>query len=404
MQKFTMMNGCNSCDLAPPDRLQYPDQASELNSRYVQMEDAVRDAGVKIFYATGQWGSSQEASNQQRANSWRVADDTRDNWNSFIRTLNGLVPFAHKTGPGSFNDLGFLQLGENKIYSPEKLTQIAFWAATKSPLIFSTDLSKLDQYSVDILTRPGLIAVNQDPLGKGITLRRRYSGDKDIWSGPLSDKSTVVVIINWEDNTALKVLDFADLGFTSAHVYNLWNGRDLGAFDKSFNMTVGGHGSLFLKLTDTKPAPKRVFKRFPAEMADVMGSARLRDVTPQLKAVSRISPNSGGGVRWNNIPGSQAANGDTLVSFDFINAQLAPGDEDHSKLNFKRTVITVNDKDKVYVDFPISGLLWEDVYEGFLVSLPLMPGESNKILIEGVDEWAPDFVCLSVEQDSSQAS
>jgi len=41
------------CDLAPPDRLQYPDQASELNSRYVQMEDAVRDAGAKIFYATG---------------------------------------------------------------------------------------------------------------------------------------------------------------------------------------------------------------------------------------------------------------------------------------------------------------------------------------------------------------
>ncbi|KNZ45159.1 hypothetical protein VP01_842g3 [Puccinia sorghi] len=436
------------CDLTSPDRLQYPDQASELNcdaeqSRYVQMEDAVKAAGVQIFYATGQWGESRETSNQKRANSWKVADDTRDNWNSFIRTLNGLVPFAHKTCAGSFNDLGLLQLGENKIYSPEKLTQFAFWSAAKyaiSPLILSTDLSKLDQYSVDMLQRPGPLAVNglisklplvpfpiqQDALGKAITLRRRYSGDKDIWSGPLSDGSTVagelqlslsdygsnflfrikiIMIINWEDNTAQKAINLVDLGFASAHLYDVWTGRDLGAFN-----------SRYKKLTETKPAAKRVFKRFPADMADTMGDARMREVTPGVKAVSQISPNGGGGVRWSNIPGSQTP-GDTLVSFDFINAQLATGDEDDSKLNFKHTVITVNDKDKVYVDFPISGLLWEQVYEGFLVSLPLLvrvtttfilytvgPGEYNTILIEGVDEWAPDFVCLSVAQDPSQAS
>ena len=46
------------------------------------------------------------------------------------------------------------------------------------------------------------------------------------------------VIINWQDDTALKVLDFADLGFTSAHVYNLWNGRDLGTFDKRYKKVL----------------------------------------------------------------------------------------------------------------------------------------------------------------------
>jgi hypothetical protein len=180
----------------------------------------------------------------------------------------------------------------------------------------------------------------------------------------------------------------------------------------SYSSHIGGHGCLFLKLTETKPAPKINYKRFPAETADLMGSARLKDVTPKIKAVSRISPNGGGGVRW-TIPGIQTK-GDFRVTFDYINAQLATGDEDDSKLNFKRTVITVNDDQKVIVDFPISGLvsilnfrydnprffstliicftfglnnfqlsmyqLWEEVYEGFLVSLPLIVSAERKLI------------------------
>ncbi|KNF03917.1 hypothetical protein PSTG_03004 [Puccinia striiformis f. sp. tritici PST-78] len=407
------------CGTAWPSRLQSPDRAAQLNNRYIAMEDAIRDSGAKIFYSTGQWGTAPDSTNQLRANSWTVAAETRDNWYSFIKTLNELVPVASKTRLGSFADLGFLQLGDNKLTGTEKLTQFAFWAAAKSPLIFSTDLWKLDQFSIDMLKNPGPIAVNQDDLGKSITFKRRYSLDKDIWSGPLSDGSTVAVIINWDDNTSQKVIDLADLGFSSAHLYDVWTGKDLHMVKGTYTTTVGGHGALFLKLTETTPAPKPKFKRFPAEMADAMGTARLKDVTPKLKAMSRIAPDGKGGVRWSNIPGGQTE-GDVLVSIDYINAYLPDntkyyfkpswgfdanlGTRDDPNLAFRRTVITVNDTKKVIVDFPISGLLWEDVHEGFLVSLPLLPGDSNKILIEGVGDWAPDFVSLSVEQKPEQAS
>ncbi|POW23475.1 hypothetical protein PSHT_00019 [Puccinia striiformis] len=440
------------CGVAYPEVLQYPDQATPLNNRYIAMEDAIRDSGAKVFYSTGQWGTAPDSKNQLRANSWKIADDTRDNWYSFIKTLNELVPVASKTRLGSFADLGFLQLGDNKLTGTEKLTQFAFWAAAKSPLIFSTDLWKLDQFSIDMLKNPGPIAVNQDDLGKSITFKRRYSLDKDIWSGPLSDGSTVAgknhvffeldlgklssddlqrslisfdgylclipVIINWEDNTSQKVINLADLGFASAHLYEVWTGRDLGPVKGTYTTTVGGHGALFLKLTETTPAPKPKFKRFPAEMADAMGTARLKEVTPKLKAMSQIGPDGKGGVRWSNIPGGQTE-GDVLVSIDYINAYLpdntkyyykpsweivSVGTHEDPNLAFRRTVITVNDTKKVIVDFPISGLLWEDVHEGFLVSLPLLPGDSNKILIEGVGDWAPDFVSLSVEQKPEQAS
>jgi hypothetical protein len=62
-------------------------------------------------------------------------------------------------------------------------------------------------------------------------------------------------------------------------------------------------------------------------------------------------------VRWKNIPG--AKNGNTLVSFDYINAQLSTGNMDDSLLNFKHTAIIINDNfdHPVYVDFPITGLV-----------------------------------------------
>ncbi|KAA1118117.1 hypothetical protein PGT21_031866 [Puccinia graminis f. sp. tritici] len=385
------------CDWVFPDVLQYSNLASIVNSRYVEMEGAIKNTALqsKMFYATGQWGASPSAY-QTTANSWRVADDTLDNWNSFIRTLNAVFPYTLDT-KGPYNDLGFLQLGENKLTMAEKITQFSFWAAAKSPLIFSTDISRLRQEEIALLTNPRAIAINQDDLGQSITLKHRYSGDMDIWSGPLSDGSTVAVIINWSDDDPQKTIQLADLGFSSAHMYEVLTGNDLGFFKDSYSTTIEKHGSLFLKLTETKPAPQRNFKRFPVEMAEITGSAVMKDTSRGIKVAANLKPDGKTGVRWKNIPG--AKNGNTLVSFDYINAQLSAGNMDNSKLNFKHTAIIINDDfdHPLFVDFPITGLTWENMAEGFLVSLPLHPGE-NTILVRGEGEWAPDFHCLSVEQ------
>ncbi|KAI9625726.1 hypothetical protein KEM48_010679 [Puccinia striiformis f. sp. tritici PST-130] len=302
------------CGTAWPSRLQSPDRAAQLNNRYIAMEDAIRDSGAKIFYSTGQWGTAPDSTNQLRANSWTVAAETRDNWYSFIKTLNELVPVASKTRLGSFADLGFLQLGDNKLTGTEKLTQFAFWAAAKSPLIFSTDLWKLDQFSIDMLKNPGPIAVNQDDLGKSITFKRRYSLDKDIWSGPLSDGSTVAgknhVSSNWILANYLQMISTI-ANFIDAHLYEYGLGglrlkeREFPWCDRLFkyiaeilrthtyNLKLYYYcwraWGLFLKLTEPRQ-PQTKFKRFPAEMADAMGTARLKDVTPKLKAMSQIGP------------------------------------------------------------------------------------------------------------------
>ncbi|OAV97762.1 hypothetical protein PTTG_01087 [Puccinia triticina 1-1 BBBD Race 1] len=385
------------CDWGFPQVLQ-SDMAVELNSRYVQMESAISNRGYqnKMFYATGQWGASPSAVNT-KANSWRIADDTLDSWNSFIRTLNTLYPYSI-ANRGPYNDLGFLQLGENRLTMAEKRTQFCFWAAAKSPLIFSTDVSRLHPDEIGLLTNPRAIAVNQDALGQSITLKHRYP-DMDIWSGPLSDGSTVAVIINWSDDSSQKNINLEDLGFSSAHVYEVLSGKDLGVVSTTYVSTIEKHGSLFLKFTKTKPARQRTFQRFPVEVAEITGSAILKLTSQGVKVAGNLKADGETGVRWKNIPGSR--NGNTVVSFDYVNADLAIGNMDDTKLNFKRTAIIINESTKYDVDFPITGLTWDNMIQGFLVSLPLKPGY-NTIRIQAEGDWAPDFHCLSVEQRAQQ--
>ncbi|KAA1132932.1 hypothetical protein PGTUg99_000021, partial [Puccinia graminis f. sp. tritici] len=52
------------CDWASAGRLQNIDQATELNGRYIEMENIISRHAFqnKMFYATGQWGASPQAS------------------------------------------------------------------------------------------------------------------------------------------------------------------------------------------------------------------------------------------------------------------------------------------------------------------------------------------------------
>ncbi|OAV97765.1 hypothetical protein PTTG_01085 [Puccinia triticina 1-1 BBBD Race 1] len=388
------------CELVRPDIIQTPDKAMEVNSRYVQMDGAIinRDLQNKILYASGQWGATPEMDNS-RAYSWRIADDTIDSWPSIIRTMNALVPYSI-ANRRPLNDLGFLQFGPNRLTPAEKKTQFAFWAAAKSPLIFSADIATLTEDEINLMTNPKAIAINQDDLGTSITLTRRYPADMDMWSGPLSDGSTVAVIVNWSDDSAQKTIQLDDLGFSSANVEDILNQKNVGPVTKSLITTIEKHGCLFIKLTDTKPAPKKTFTEFPIEVADITGVAQLKLNNRGVKVAVNLKADGVTGLRWSKIIGSK--NGFTLVRLHYTNAELSPGNMDDSKLNFKHTAIVINDKFTYYADLPITGLTWDDMIEGFPIVLPLEPGVENTIFIRGEnDQFAPDIHRLSVENTGS---
>lgn len=106
-----------------------------------------------------------------------------------------------------------MEVGNVGLTQVEQQTHFAFWAAAKSPLIISTDLTEISDEALDILTNKRVIALNvstskalfnvflscseyylsyqQDSLGQSISFKRRYTNEYDVWAGSLADGSIV---------------------------------------------------------------------------------------------------------------------------------------------------------------------------------------------------------------------
>ncbi|KAJ7643727.1 glycoside hydrolase superfamily [Roridomyces roridus] len=178
-----------------------------------------------ILFSACEWGVQDPARwpASTVANSWRIANDIGPpaSWDNLFRIINQLVPITQFAGPGGFNDLDLLEVGNTGLTAAEQQTHSAFWAAAKSPLFISTDLTDPSAQTLSILQNQRIIAVNQDSLEKSIAFKRRYTNDNDVWAGPLSDGSTVVVVINWQNSTRNLTLALADVGFSSATATDL---------------------------------------------------------------------------------------------------------------------------------------------------------------------------------------
>jgi len=100
-----------------------------------------------------------------------------------------------------------------------------------APLFYSGDMSRLDEFTINVLCNPEVIAVDQDPLGiQGKPIST--STTLEVWSKKLSGTDTyAVVLFNRTTASADITVTWTSLGLTasSATVRDLWSHTDLGS-------------------------------------------------------------------------------------------------------------------------------------------------------------------------------
>jgi alpha-galactosidase len=197
--------------------------------------------------------------------SWRTAGDLggsfegigtalfRDGFDVF--TDNDLQRYG---GPGGWNDpdyilIGFLSNWEGQtVATPltpdEQYTQVSLWSLQAAPLIFSGDITRLDDFTLSLLTNDEVIEVDQDPLGKP-GHRVTKIDDLEVWMKPMEDGSIAVGLFNrGEKETKMSVL-WHNLGITGRQkVRDLWRQKDIGNFTKKFSARVTRHGVVMVRL------------------------------------------------------------------------------------------------------------------------------------------------------------
>jgi alpha-galactosidase len=161
-------------------------------------------------------------------------------------------------GPGGWNDPDYLLLGylsnwkgktvPTPLTPNEQYTQVSLWSIVAAPLIFSGDITRLDDFTLSLLTNDEVIEVDQDPLGKP-GYRVAKDGNMEVWVRNLEDGSHAVGLFNRSENETNVTACWTDLGISGKQkVRDLWRQKDIGEFKDKFTASVPGHGVVMIKL------------------------------------------------------------------------------------------------------------------------------------------------------------
>jgi len=223
-----------------------------------EMHDALREHKRDVLYSMSNSGPYGDAMMfVQFANIWRTTGDIRDNWGSVERLGFSQTKWAPFVGPGHFADpdmlvVGYVGWGPNLRFTgltpDEQYTHISLWSLLCSPLLLGCDLSRLDEFTLSLLTNDEVIEVNQDPLGKmamPIIDRDGYV----VYQKPLEDGSVAVGIFNRNHVEIEVTVTIQNLALRGKQtIRDLWRQQDIAETDGEFKTKVKPHGVVFVKV------------------------------------------------------------------------------------------------------------------------------------------------------------
>jgi alpha-galactosidase len=164
-------------------------------------------------------------------------------------------------GPGHWNDPDMLVVGyvgwsakvrPTKLTPNEQYTHISLWCLLCSPLLIGCDMTKLDDFTLNLLTNDEVIEVNQDPLGRQAA-RVTKNGSVEVWAKDMENGSKVAGLFNLGEEQIAASVNWADLGLSSKQVVrDLWRQKNLGTFSGQFQAVIPRHGVVLVKLTPSK--------------------------------------------------------------------------------------------------------------------------------------------------------
>lgn len=224
-----------------------------MQAAYEKMHQALIETGRPIVFSMCQYGYAKvwEWGPKVGGNLWRTSGDINDNYNRVAENGFGEAGLAPYVGPGHWNDPDFLEVGNGKMTADESRTNFSLWAILAAPLIAGNDLANMTPETKAILLNKEVIAVDQDPLGKGGD-RAYQTGPLEVWTKPLSGGDLAVGLFNRLGSPTEMTLRLSAVGWqTPAEARDLWAHRNIGIIHDHYTVMVPGHGVVMLRLSRT---------------------------------------------------------------------------------------------------------------------------------------------------------
>jgi len=232
---------------------------AELQKPYIVMHDALARVDRDIVYALCQYGYGDvwKWGAEVGGHLWRSSGDLLDQWANLESVGFRQAGRERWTRPGEWNDTDMLVVGTlgwgpnlrpSRLTPNEQLLHMSLWALQAAPLFIGADLSKLDAFTLSLLSNDEVIAVDQDPLGHAAG-RIWSDARREIWARPLADGTMAVGLFNRGLQPAQVTVEWAQLGLQGRQpVRDLWQRKDLEVAQDKFTATVPRHGAVLLKI------------------------------------------------------------------------------------------------------------------------------------------------------------
>lgn len=235
----------------------------ELKKPYLKMSALLRQQDRDIVLNLCQYGMGEvwKWGQEVGGHCWRTAGDLGFELTGYYHVARRNADFYPYAGPGSWNDPDYLLVGyvgkaagmgepaPCPLTPNEQYSYMSLWCLMAAPLFFSGDMTRLDEFTLNVLCNPEVIDINQDPLG---VQGRPVAEDPEsaVWRKELEDGSFAVGLFNLSEVAHEVVCRWEDVGLTGKrHARDLWRHEDLGVFEDVIRRELPRHGVLLLRLT-----------------------------------------------------------------------------------------------------------------------------------------------------------
>lgn len=253
------------------DRIASDKSLSELQKPYLLIGDILKRQKRDIVLNLCQYGMGEvwKWGKGVGGNSWRTAGDLGGSFEEIGKALfrDGFDVYTNNElykygGPGGWNDPDYLLIGllsnwkgatvPTPLTPDEQYTQVSLWSLQSAPLILSGDITRLDEFTLSLLSNDEIIEVDQDPLGKP-GWRVSKNNSLEVWKRQLEDGSVAVGLFNREERKSKITALWTDLEISGLQrVRDLWRQKDLGIFSEKFSSPVNPHGVIMLRMWPAK--------------------------------------------------------------------------------------------------------------------------------------------------------
>lgn len=198
------------------------------------------------------------------ADSWRSVGDIFPDWLDTKRIIKENVYLGGFNRDGHYNDMDMLEVGrpdneQRRLTATEEATQFGMWCLMSSPLMLGCDLRTIPSHSLQLISNPELIAINQDSLGIGAELVGRQ-GDVYVLAKDLEEHhgpKRAVGITNLTDEVQSISIPASRLGYRGMMQLRDAIGRRECGKALAVNVTLHPHETAIYIIKGTRAEQRR---------------------------------------------------------------------------------------------------------------------------------------------------